>query len=420
MKGIKTPKVSKPMIVLWLLAATGLTAIVYRFIFGIGSVSNLSDGYPWGLWVAVDIMAGVALASGGFVILGTVHLCGGNRFQSLVRPAVLTALLGYLMFVIGLIVDMGRPWHMFYIMIGNRHSPLYEIGWCASLYTFVLFMELLPAFFEKFQSTRAMNVWHTVAPFMIICMLTLFTWAMTYSVAWTLFVAALLIMWEAAMWKGILKKNNEVPILLIAAGVMLSFLHQSSLGTLYLLAGQKLNPLWHSPMLPVLFLLSAIAAGICMVAMEAILTHRILRRPADVETIFAFVNKMPFILCFYLLLKASDILSRNMGQHAFEANIPVFFWWAEIIFGVMVPLALFLIPKIIRTKSGIFAASFLVVSGVVLNRINVAITGINIPRWEAYYPSGAEVLITLGIISSGILAFTWISGNFPIHTTAKV
>ncbi len=403
------------MVVLVALAITGFVLAVYRFMNGIGSVSNLSDGYPWGLWVAVDIMAGVALASGGFVVLGTVHLFGGKRFAPMARPAVLTAFLGYILFTVGLIIDMGRPWHMLYIMVGNRHSPLYEIGWCASFYTFVLFLEIMPAVFDKFRWYGFLAFWKKIVPFLVIALLTLFTWAMTFSVVWTLVVAAILVAWETAMLKGLLKKDDEVPILLIAAGVIFSFLHQSSLGTLYILAGQKLNPLWHSPLLPVLFLMSAIAAGVAMVAMEAILTDWLLDHKSDRNLLTGFVSKMPFILCLYLLLKASDILSRNIGREAFDSGMPALFWALEVFFGIVIPLILFAIPKIIRTKTGIFTASFLVVAGVVLNRINVAIIGIDIPRWEHYYPSIGEIFITLGIVSAGIIAFTWISGSFPIH-----
>ncbi len=408
-------RISILMLLLGLLAVIGFVLAVYRFANGIGSVSNLSDGYPWGLWVAVDIMAGVALASGGFVVLGTVHLFGGKRFAPLARPAVLTAFLGYILFSVGLVVDMGRPWHMFYIMIGNRHSPLYEIGWCASFYTFVLFLELIPAVFDRFQWHRLHQLWKKMVPFLVISLLTLFTWAMTFSPAWTVLIAAILVAWETAMWKGLLKKDDEVPVLLIAAGVIFSFLHQSSLGTLYILAGQKLNPLWHSPVLPVLFLLSAIAAGVSMVAMEAILTDKLLKHESDDRLLAAFVSRMPLILCLYFLLKVSDILSRNIGRDAFTAGIPAFFWWLEIAGGIVLPLILFSIPKISKTKTGIFLASFLVVAGVVLNRVNVAIIGIDIPRWAHYYPSIGEIFITLGIISAGIIAFAWISGNLPIH-----
>ena len=183
------------LVVLWLLAVTGLALTVYRFIYGIGSVSNLSDGYPWGLWVAVDIMAGVALASGGFIVLGTVHLFGGRKFSAMARPAVLTAFLGYIMFAIGLVIDLGRPWHMPYIMIGNRHSPLYVIGWCDVLYTFVLFLEILPAVFDKFHFHHIHEFWKKMVPYLVISLLSLFTWAMTFSIAWTFIIASILTAW---------------------------------------------------------------------------------------------------------------------------------------------------------------------------------------------------------------------------------
>lgn len=402
----------------WLLALAGGAAIVYRFWAGIGAVTNLTDGYPWGLWVAVDIMAGVAIASGGFIVAGVVHLFGGEKFHALARPAVLTAFLGYLMFALGLIVDMGRPWNMFYIIIGNHESPLYEIGWCASMYTLVLFLELLPAVFEKYAMKRAFELWRRFSPWLVIAMLTAFAYAMTFSVVWTLILAGIFITWEILMITGVIGRNAQTPILLIGAGVILSFLHQSSLGVLYLMAPHNLNVLWHTPLLPIHFLVSAICAGIGMMTIEAMASEKILGHKIDFAPLKAFARYMPAILLLYFILKIGDLFLQGDWPALFSSSVPTAMWWLEIGLGVMLPMALCLWPKFVEQPKGLFLSSLLVVAGVVINRINVVIMGIKIERWSAYYPSKTEVLITLGIFAMGLLAYTWLTDELPIHENA--
>ena len=408
-------KTTPGFVMLGFLACLGLALIVYRFWAGIGAVSNLSDGYPWGLWVAIDILAGVALAAGGFVVAGLVYIFGGKRFAGLARPAVLTAFLGYLMFVLGLIVDMGRPWHMLYIFIGNHQSPLYEIGWCASLYTLVLALELLPPVFERFSLDRAYRLWRQISPWLVIGLLSLFTWAMTFSPAWTLVVAGILFGWELLIETGTMGRKGQTPVLLIAAGVMLSFLHQSSLGSLYLMTLHSLNPLWHSPLLPVLFLVSAITAGIAMISLEALLGERLLGHKAPLEPLFALARVMPVLLIMYLGLKLGDILACREWSRLFDPNVQAIMWWVEIFIGVLFPLVLYLIPGVARRKGGLGFASAQVVAGLVINRVNVAMVGVEVKRWQSYYPGFFEIAITVGILSMGLLAYAWASSQLPIH-----
>src|SRR3989338_9061347 len=146
--------------VIWFLAVLGLVLIVYRFVMGLGAVTNLSDGYPWGIWIGLDILAGIALAAGGFVMAGTVYLLGGQRFHVMARTAVLTAFLGYLLFIFGLIVDLGRPWNIWKPVFNWQHeSPMFEVSWCVMLYTFVLFLEMLPSVFERYRLEKLHSLW---------------------------------------------------------------------------------------------------------------------------------------------------------------------------------------------------------------------------------------------------------------------
>ncbi len=402
-------------ILLWLTAVAGGAAIVYRFWAGIGAVSNLSDGYPWGLWVAIDIMAGVAVASGGFIVAGVVHLFGGEKFHDLARPAILAAFLGYLMFALGLVVDMGRPWNMFYLFLGNHQSPLYEIGWCAAMYTLVLFLELLPAVFEKYALERSYELWRRLSPWLVIVMLPVFIYAMTFSILWTASLAGLLIAWELLMEKKILRREVQVPILLISAGVILSFLHQSSLGTLYLMAPHTLNALWYSPILPVLFLMSAICAGIGMMTLESMGSAKIMGHEIHLKPLQAFAGCMPVVLIVYCVFKVGDLILHGDMPLLFSGGMPATMWWLEMIVGVALPLALYLSPKLTSKPAGLFLASFFVVAGVVINRVNIVIMGIELERWDAYYPSGMEILITLGIFAMGLLAFNWLTDELPIY-----
>jgi Ni/Fe-hydrogenase subunit HybB-like protein len=415
MKGKSFFTMTPGALIVWLFALAGMVGILFRFWAGLGAVSNLSDGYPWGLWVAVDIMAGVALASGGFVVAGVVYLFGGKQFQALARPAVLTALLGYLMFVLGLIVDMGQPWHMFYLFFGNHTSPLYEIGWCASLYTLVLCLELLPAIFEKYAMKKALRLWLKISPWLAILILSIFTYAMTYSFVWLLLVTAILLVWEFLMAKGKTRRDIQVPFLLIGAGVILSFLHQASLGVLYLMAPHKLSALWHSPLLPILFLVSGMGAGVSMMTVEALGSEKLMGHRIPFQPLVAFARLVPVILTLYLVLKIVDIFSRDVLPLLLGGGVAAIMWWVEMILGVVLPLFLYLWPGFVAERKGLFWASFWVVAGVVINRINVAIVGVDVERWGHYYPSWSELLITLGIIAIGLLAYDWLTDELPIH-----
>lgn len=230
-------ELTKPSIgqtILWLLAGFGIVLVLYRFVMGLGAVTNLSDGYPWGLWIGFDIMAGGALAAGGFVMAGTVYLFGGRRFHILARTAILTAFLGYLLYIFGLCVDLSRPWNIWAaIFFWNNDSPMFEVSWCVMLYTTVLLLEFLPVVFEKYRIERFQTYCKSFVPWLIIVMLGLFTLAMTYSFIWVFVIVLVLLAWEIAMRTGVMPRDKQMPILLIMAGVMISTMYQASLGSLF-------------------------------------------------------------------------------------------------------------------------------------------------------------------------------------------
>lgn len=414
-----SPAYSKPSFgnkLLWFLAIFGAVLILFRWFFGLGAATNLSDGYPWGFWIAIDILAGIALAAGGFVMAGTVHLFGGHKFHSLARPAILTALLGYLMFIFGLFVDLGRPWNLWRAIFNWHHeSPMFEVAWCVMLYTTVLIIEFLPVIFERYRLNRLHELWKSLVPWIIIGMLSLFMLAMTYSIVWMAILAAVLLFWEICMRRGWMPRDKQMPIVMIMAGIMFSTMHQSSLGSLFLLVPQKLHVLWYSPLLPVFFVLSAVMVGPAMITFEALISERALGHKAHFNLLSDLSKSMPYLLGFYLLLKIADIMGRWAVSSAFALSVQTVSWWLELSVGIILPLIFYLTPEIRSSRTGLLWTSILVVLGVMWNRMNVAVVGVTVKQWETYYPHWIEIFITVGIVSIGLLVFRWIGRTMAIY-----
>jgi formate dehydrogenase iron-sulfur subunit len=398
------------------LGAIGLGLIAYRFWAGLGAVTNLSDGYPWGFWIGIDILVGIALAAGGFVLAGTVHILGGHRFHALSRPAILTALLGYLLFIFALMVDLGRPWNIWKALINWNHvSPMFEVAWCVMFYTFVLVLEFTPAVLERFRLGRLLRLFHQLVPFVIVAVLSLFTFAMTDNLAWVAVIAALLLGWETLMRTGVMRRDRQMPVLLIMAGIMLSTLHQSSLGTLFLIT-DKLGPLWYTPLLPLLFFLSAVMVAPAMVIVEATLSARVLRHEAETRLLDALGRATPYLIVTYLLVRVSDMLARGVVLEAMRGFWPTVWWWLEI--GLLLTaLALFATSEVRRRSWGLPLAAWATVLGLVAHRTGVAVVGLDVPEYPRYVPHVAELLITVGIVSLGLLAFRIAVAVLPVYQT---
>ena len=407
--------------IVWSLAIFGIILVIYRYVMGLGAATNLSDGYPWGLWIGFDILAGIALAAGGFVMAGTVHLFGGHKYHALSRPAILTALLGYLLFIFGLFFDLGRPWNLWRAIYSWNHaSPMFEVAWCVMLYTTVLILEFAPIVLERYKLNKLLELWRTLVPWIIIFMLGMFTLAMSYSLAWALVMVIILLVWEISMRAGWMPRDKQMPILLIMAGVMFSTMHQSSLGSIFLLAPTKLHILWYTPIIPLLFLLSAIMAAPAMVIFESLMSEKILKHKSRFDLLSDLAGWMPYLLGFYLLIKIADLLGRNAALQTFTMSPQTISWWLEITIGVILPLILFLSPEIIKTKGGLLWASTLVIVGLVWNRINVAIVGVIVEKWETYYPYWIELFITIGVVAIGLIVFKWAVENLPIYEHDKL
>ena len=406
--------------ILFVLAGLGIALALYRFATGLGSVTNLNQGYPWGLWIGFDILAGIALAAGGFVVGGLMHMFGGEKYEPLVRPTILTALLGYLLFIVALLVDLGRPWTIWHMIIMWHHeSPMFEVGWCVMLYTTILLVEFLPVVFERFHMTRLHKLWKYSAPWIAIALLTLFAVALTQSVAWVIVIAAVLILFQLSVEVGAIYRDPKIPTLLLMAAIIFSTLHQSSLGTLFLMVPHKLHVIWYSPLLPVFFLVSAVATGLAMTIFESILSARFFGRKVETDLLRGVGRFLSWAIICYLGLRGVDLIVRGVGSELLVRTPQCAAFWVEIIVGSLIPLAILLTPELVKSATWLFSASVMVVVGLIVNRLNVAWVGISSRYEVAYYPHWMEIAITVGLVSAGVLVFVLVCRYFPIFSEER-
>lgn len=365
---------------------------VVRMIFGIGSVSNLSNQHPWGIWIGVDVASGVALASGGFTTAGLVYVFQRKLFHAVMRPALLTALLGYTFAVLALTIDIGRWWNIWRPMFHwNGNSVLFEVAVCVMLYMIVLYVEFAPIVIKRFQ--RRVRLPRRFSHLNEV-------------------VEALLDL--AEMFLG------KIMPVLICAGIVLSFLHQSSLGALMLIAPSKVHPLWYTPILPLLFLLSAIAVGFPMVVFESVAAGRAFGHETDREVLTGLARIMPFTIGLYLAVKIGDLAFRGAWVHLFVPTLQAKAFWVEMIAGVVLPFVMLLIPRVRRSPGLLFWASTLFVAGVLLNRVNVFWVSFQSPyQQDGYFPAVGELAITVGFVAALILAYRIVVTVFPVLEARK-
>jgi Ni/Fe-hydrogenase subunit HybB-like protein len=358
-----------------LIVIMGLVLTVIRFTGGLAATTNLSDYNPWGLWIGFDLLVGVALAAGGYVTSAAVYLFGMKKYHSAVRPAILTGFLGYALVVLALHYDVGRPWRLPYPFIVQQGttSLLFEVGACVALYLMVLFVEFTPVPLE---------------------------------------------------WLGFKRARNlvvKLTLLLTVFGVVLSTLHQSSLGALFLIAPSKLHPLWYSPYLPVYFFVSSIIAGLSMVIFESTLSFRFFKHKmdeshsAEKDTIaLGFGKAASFVLAGYFIIKVIGISAGN-HWHFLSTNYGL--WYLVELLG-FVALPCFFYAVGVRDKNAILIkwTAFWTVIGVVINRFNVSMIAFNwhLPSSERYFPHWMEIGISVFIVTVGLIAFKFIVTRMPI------
>ena len=353
----------------------GLILTVIRFTQGIGAVTNLDNNNPWGLWIGFDLLCGVALAAGGYVTSSACYVFGLKRFHSAVRPAILTAFLGYALVVFALHYDVGRPWRLPYpIFISQGTSSLlFEVGLCVFLYLTVLFIEWTPAAFEwlGFKKLR--------------------TWVIRLTLVLTIF------------------------------GVVLSTLHQSSLGALFMIAPSKLHPLWYSGYLHVYFFISSMFAGMSMVIFEGAMAHKWLHHKMDKThlkesdgVVLGFGKAASFVMMGYLGIKIIGLAVDN-NWHYLTTGWGLWYL-VELVGFVLFPAILYSVGAREKRLNLIRIAAIWTVLGIVLNRLNVSVIAFNyhLPSADRYVPSLPEVGTTVFIVTLGVVVYKFIATRMPI------
>jgi len=340
-----------------------------------------------GIWIGIDVASGVALAAGGFTTAALAHILGRHYYEPVVRPALLTALLGYTFVVLGLLVDIGRSWAIWKPMFyWNPDSVLFEVAMCVMFYLTVLYIEFIPVVAEQFKDR--------------INFPGLFSKLNTPISALLKFADAIL---GKLMW------------IFIIAGVVLSCMHQSSLGSLMLIAPTKLHPLWYTPILPLLFLTSALAVGYPMVVFETTIVSSSLNLNSEMKILTPLTRITIGLLGIYLALKIGDIYMRDTWKYLLDGTFQTNSFLAEIVLGAIVPWLMLLSGKIRRSRKGVFTASALIIGGVVLNRINVFLVGYTPSVTGArYFPAPGEIFITLGFIAALMFIYRFLITYLPV------
>jgi Ni/Fe-hydrogenase subunit HybB-like protein len=348
------------------LVAVGAAAALYRFAVGLGASTNLSDNVPWGLWVAVDVLSGVALAAGGFGITAAVYIFNMKKYKAIARPAILTAWIGYTVVVMGLVIDIGKPlafWHP--LVMWNPRSVMFEVVVCITLYSSVLALEFAPAFLERFKLTGLLKI------------LKLFTFP------------------------------------LVIAGIVVSFLHQSSLGGFFLIMPHKVPALWWTTNLPYMFYVSAIALGLAMVSFESIVSARAFKREQEMDVVKGLGKGVLITLCLYLAFKLGDLAYRGALPLLFTSGKASVFFNLELLIGVIVPIALYAMKSVRESVNGLLTAASFVIVGTILNRFNVNFFAQAGPDTH-YFPSLWEILVTVGLVALMVLLYRLAVTYLPV------
>jgi len=360
--------------------AAGLLVTLFRLIRGLGAVTNLSDGFPWGIWIAFDVVAGIALAAGGFTTAALVYVFNRGKYSPLVRPAVLTAMLGYLIATFSITMDVGRWWQVYNPALPANwqgNSPLFEVSLCVMTYSTILVLEFLPGVLEKWQQTGFLKS-------------------------------------AAAKVSPIL---NRVLFFLIILGVVVSTLHQSSLGSVALVAAYRIHPLWWSPWLPLMFLVSAIAVGFPVVIVESWISARAFKHRVDVGLLSDLAKITPWILGFYILLKAYALMSAGKVGLLFGSWWGVV-WIVENLLFAVIPFVMLLRPAVRGSLKGLLTASIMMIVGIVLNRLDTYILTYTPRPGFNYFPSVGELIITGMMVSLLFVGYKVLANTFPVLPSA--
>lgn len=360
-------KISYGRMILYILTALGVISGLIRLFFGLGApITNLSDAYPWGLWISFDVLTGVALAGGGFTMAAIIYVFNLKQFEPLLRPAKISAFLGYLMFIFGLFFDLGLPWRIWHPLIyWNTHSVLFEVAWCVMLYTTVLSIDVLIMVLERFKI------------------------------------------------EGPIRFLRSIYVIFIVAGIILSTLHQSSLGALYLLMPEKMSELWATNAIGPLFFASAVIGGLSVVTLESLISAWAYNRKPEMHILPELAKFLGVALLVYFAMKVTDLYARRVTFFALDWQHILLY--VEIFGTVFLPALLLTFREVRHSVTGLYWSAGLAAFGVALNRFNVSLTSYGGYREFTYFPSAMEFFLTIGLIAGGVLLFDFLTKNLPVY-----
>jgi len=365
------------LVMLALMIAAGVTLII-RYTYGLAAVTNLSNHYPWGIWIGLDVASGVALAAGGFTTAFLAHILGRHYYEAVTRPALLTAALGYTFVALAVFFDIGRSWAIWKpIFYQNHNSALFEVAMCVMVYVTVLWIEFIPVLAERLGKKIRL-------------------------------LAFLNRSLDKTMW------------VFIILGVVLSCMHQSSLGTLMVIAPTKTSPLWATPLQPLLFLTSAFAVGYPMVVVETAIATSSLKLESEMNVLTPLSKITILLLGIYMALKLGDLISRGAYVTLLDGSAQSNAFLVEVGLGVVLPWIMLLFPAVRRSRRLLFVAALLIVSGVMLNRFNVFVVSFKAPYANhPYYPAIGEILVTAGAVATIFFLYRLIVTWFPVLSAQR-
>jgi len=365
--------ITMPFLVFAALAAISGVLILKRFIFGLGSVTNISDGYPWGIWIAYDVVTGTAIACGGYSMALLVYIFNRGEYHDLVKPALMASVFGYTLGGVSIFFDVGRWWQAYNLFLpwySQVNSVMLEVAMCISLYIFILWIEFSPTFMEWLKM------------------------------------------------KGLLKIANRLMFIFIAIGVLLPTMHQSSLGTLMVIAGRKVSPLWQTGFIPLLALISAITMGYAIVIFESIVSALALDREMETPILSKLSRLMPWLIGFYLIVRFGDVIGRGQLGLAFTGDLQGNMFIIENILFILPLIFLSSARNRTRPKMLFLSAALMLLAGSVY-RFDLFLVAFDPGSGWRYFPALQEIMITLGIISAEILGYMIFVKKLPVLPEIK-